>query len=95
MDTKYPYYMVKNMHQLFLQVTKEGAKNTQETFENMLEDFPFFRTHQSHLVNLNYVQKVSRFDGDVIMEGGSVAILSRRKRNQFLEEMASNIQRKN
>lgn len=38
MDTKYPYYMVKNMHQLFLQVTKEGAKNTQETFENMLED---------------------------------------------------------
>ena len=38
MDTKYPYYMVKNMHQLFLQVTKEGAKNTQETFENMLSD---------------------------------------------------------
>lgn len=38
MDTKYPYYMVKNMHQLFLQVTKEGAKNTQETFENMLDD---------------------------------------------------------
>lgn len=38
MDTKYPYYMVKNMHQLFLQVTKEGAKNTQETFENMLID---------------------------------------------------------
>ncbi len=38
MDTKYPYYMVKNMHQLFLQVTKEGAKNTQETFENMLTD---------------------------------------------------------
>ena len=38
MDTKYPYYMVKNMHQLFLQVTKEGAKDTTETFENMLSD---------------------------------------------------------
>jgi len=38
MDTKYPYYMVKNMHQLFLQVTKEGAKDTQETFDNMLND---------------------------------------------------------
>jgi len=38
MDTKYPYYMVKNMHQLFLQVTKEGAKDTKETFENMLSD---------------------------------------------------------
>ena len=38
MDAKYPYYMVKNMHQLFLQVTKEGAKDTEETFENMLSD---------------------------------------------------------
>ncbi len=38
MDTKYPYYMVKNMHQLFLQVTKEGAKDTAETFDNMLND---------------------------------------------------------
>ncbi len=38
MDTKYPYYMVKNMHQLFLQVTKEGAKDTAGTFDNMLND---------------------------------------------------------
>ena len=38
MNAKYPFYMVKNMHQLFLQVTKEGAKNTQDTFENMLTD---------------------------------------------------------
>ena len=37
-NEKYPYYMVKNMHQLFLQVTKEGSKNTDETFENMLSD---------------------------------------------------------
>lgn len=38
MNSKYPYYMVKNMHQLFLQVTKEGARNTAETFDNMLND---------------------------------------------------------
>ncbi len=37
-DAKYPFYMVKNMHQLFLQVTKEGAKDTAETFDNMLND---------------------------------------------------------
>ena len=37
-NAKYPYYMVKNMHQLFLQVTKEGAKDTAETFDNMLND---------------------------------------------------------
>ena len=38
MNAKYPFFMVKNMHQLFLQVTKEGAKDTQETFDNMLID---------------------------------------------------------
>ena len=38
MNSKYPFFMVKNMHQLFLQVTKEGAKDTQDTFDNMLED---------------------------------------------------------
>ena len=38
MNAKYPYYMVKNMHQLFLQVTKVGAKDTGETFDNMLTD---------------------------------------------------------
>ena len=38
MNAKHPYFMVKNMQQLFLQVTKEGAKDTQETFDNMLTD---------------------------------------------------------
>lgn len=38
MNSKYPYYMVKNMHQLFLQITKEGAKDTEEILDNMLND---------------------------------------------------------
>lgn len=38
MNTKYPFFMVKNMHQLFLQVTKEGAKDTGDMFDNMLDD---------------------------------------------------------
>ena len=38
MNDKYPYYIVKNMHQLFLQVTKEGAKDTGESLENMQLD---------------------------------------------------------
>lgn len=68
------------------------SKNLGE-FEAMLEDYPFFRTHQSHIVNLNFVQKVSRFDGDIAMDGGSTAILSRRKRNEFMNAMSANIQR--
>ena len=37
-NKKYPYYMVKNMHQLFLQITKEGARDSGESLENMLLD---------------------------------------------------------
>ena len=37
-NDKYPYYMVKNMHQLFLQITKEGAKDSGEALENMAMD---------------------------------------------------------
>ncbi len=37
-DSKYPYYMVKNMHQLFVQITKEGAKDSGESLENMMLD---------------------------------------------------------
>ena len=37
-NEKYPYYMVKNMHQLFLQITKEGARNSGQALENMASD---------------------------------------------------------
>lgn len=37
-NQKYPYYMVKNMHQLFLQITKEGAQDSGESLENMMLD---------------------------------------------------------
>jgi len=38
MSQKYPYYIVKNMHQLFLQITKEGARNSMESLDNMQLD---------------------------------------------------------
>lgn len=34
----YPFYMVKNMHQLFLQITKEGARDSGQALENMSLD---------------------------------------------------------
>ena len=37
-NAAYPYYMVKNMHQLFLQITKEGAKDSGEALELMSMD---------------------------------------------------------
>ena len=38
MSNLYPYYIVKNMHQLFLQITKEGAQNTADSLDNMQTD---------------------------------------------------------
>lgn len=37
-NERYPFYMVKNMNQLFLQITKEGAKDSGEALENMAMD---------------------------------------------------------
>lgn len=37
-EEKYDFYIVKNMHQLFLQITNEGAKDAAESLENMSLD---------------------------------------------------------
>ncbi len=38
MNEKYDYYIVRNMHQLFLQITNEGARDASESLENMSLD---------------------------------------------------------
>jgi len=38
MNKKYDYHIVRNMHQLFLQITLEGAQDTQDTLDAMLSD---------------------------------------------------------
>lgn len=38
MNEKYDYYIVKNMHQLFYQITNEGARDASESLENMSQD---------------------------------------------------------
>ena len=38
MNSKYDYYIIRNMHQLFLQITNEGAKDSGEALEGMMMD---------------------------------------------------------
>lgn len=38
MNQKYDYFIVRNMHQLFLQITNEGSKNSSDALENMSLD---------------------------------------------------------
>ena len=38
MNDRYNYYIVRNMHQLFLQINNEGSKDAGESLENMSQD---------------------------------------------------------
>ncbi len=58
------------------------------SFEKMLPGPPFFRAHQSHLVNTAFIRKLSRADGDsLVMVDKSVVPLARRRREAFVEMM--------
>jgi len=54
-------------------------------FEDILLPHRFFRIHNSHLVNLQYIKKYIRGEGgQVVMENGDVVDVSRRKKEEFL-----------
>lgn len=62
------------------------VSKTLKDFQELLESQGFFRVHQSHLVNLNYVQKYMKGSGGlVVMEDGSHVDVARRKKEAFLE----------
>ncbi len=63
------------------------SKNLKE-FENMLSDNNFFRSHNSHLVNLEHVKKYVLKDGGYIeMIDKTIVPISRRKKEAFVEQM--------
>lgn len=59
---------------------------TLKQFENMLSEHNFYRTHQSHLINVDYIKEYMRNDGGyLIMKNGDQIPISVRKRSNFLE----------
>jgi two-component system, LytTR family, response regulator len=64
---------------------------TLKEFEETLSDSNFVRVHQSHLINLNYVERYIKGEGgSVIMSDGSEVEVSRRRKEAFLDKMARN-----
>lgn len=58
-------------------------------FEDMLVPYHFYRVHNSHLINLNYIQKYLRGNGGrVIMQDGTEIEVARRKKEEFLKMIA-------
>ncbi len=82
-DNNNTQFYLKNGKKIF--VTK-----TLKYFADMLKDSGFMRTHQSHLVNLNFVKEFIKSDGGyLILNDNSNVPVSVRKRAEVLEELKS------
>jgi len=59
-------------------------------YEELLEENGFFRVHQSHLINVQYIKNYSRdIGGTVMMIDGSEIAVSRRKKDEFIKRLTS------
>ena len=59
---------------------------TLKEFEELLPSSFFYRTHQSHLINLNFVKKYMRNDGGyLLMTNGNQVSISRRRKEVVLQ----------
>lgn len=78
-----------NYTNFYLQTTEQLiVTRTLKEYEIMLKDDSFVRVHQSHLVNLDFVEQYIKGDGGtVIMSDGSEVDISRRKKENFLKSM--------
>lgn len=66
--------------------SKITASRTLKEFEDILPAEIFFRTHHSHLINLNYIKRYIKGDGGQIeLQNGNVVDVSRRKKEEFLK----------
>jgi two-component system LytT family response regulator len=64
------------------------VSKTLKDYDTMLAGFSFFRVHQSHLINLNYVERYDKHDGgSVILKDGSSIPLSPAKKEQFFKSL--------
>ena len=60
-------------------------------YDELLSPYNFFRVHQSHLVNLNYVEQFLREEGGVLIMSDSSRIeVSRRRKDLLIEILLKN-----
>ena len=63
------------------------VSRTLKEYEEMLEQYGFFRVHNQHLINLSHIRKYIRGDGGIVtMTDGSQVDVSRRKKDEFLRK---------
>ena len=81
-DRSYSWFYILNQRKILV------SKHLKE-FQDLLNDSNFFRPHNSHLINLDYVKKFVRQDGGYIeMVDGSQVPISRTRKDLFLAHMS-------
>lgn len=64
------------------------VSKTLKEYETMLEQQPFIRIHNSHLINLSLIREYHKGQGGtIVMSDGSEIEVSARRKNFFLEKM--------
>lgn len=63
MNSKYDYFIVRNMHQLFLQITNEGSKDSAGALENMSLDIDMLveNVYRDRIDRANFHKKFLQF----------------------------------
>jgi two-component system LytT family response regulator len=62
------------------------VSKTLKDYSDMLEPMGFFRTHQSHLVNLDYILRYDKVDGGhLVMADNSIVPVSSRKKEELFK----------
>ncbi len=70
----------------FVNHPKLMASRTMRDFEELLPSDMFFRTHQSYIINLNFIKRYLKGDGGQIeMQNGHFVDVSRRKKEEFMK----------
>lgn len=82
-DTYYTKFFLNNGQSIMV-------SGTLKDFDEMLEEFGFFRVHQSHLINMDYFVRFKKADGGfaVLKDGTEVPVASRKK-DLFLQAIAN------
>lgn len=69
---------------------KHLASSNIKYYEDILPEPPFFRVHQSHIVNIDFITKVLKEDGGFVLMENNVKIpIARRRKEEFLELLKS------
>lgn len=82
-DKNYTFFYLNNGKKILV-------SKTLKDFDTLLTPYQFFRVQQSHLINLNFVDRYDKADGgSVIMKDNSSVPLSSQKKELFFKSLES------